>query len=158
MQIKQANGPATFSHLFDVAFQLENKIEDPYSIPVSELLDAVQKRVDYLRNHQDECRVGEAFGHCDSYPVHHIYVQDPKPIEHINVTLSLIPSELKVPPAHVGVPKGISWVNPQGTFYCRCGRHHSRGPINGVNAYRCCHCGDTTVITKKQTASEVLNS
>jgi hypothetical protein len=29
----------------------------------------------------------------------------------------------------------------RGTFYCTCGAHHSRGPIDGVDHYRCLACG-----------------
>lgn len=31
-----------------------------------------------------------------------------------------------------------------GWFYCACGASHDRGPLNGVDVYRCLRCGTTT--------------
>ena len=56
------------NYMLDLAFTIELP-EDPYGtldrIPSHMLVDAMQKRVDYLRNHLDE--VQDAVGMCDSY-------------------------------------------------------------------------------------------
>ena len=56
------------NYMLDLAFTLELP-EIPYGslndIPSHMLVNAMQKRVDYLRNHLDE--VHEAVGLCDSY-------------------------------------------------------------------------------------------
>jgi hypothetical protein len=53
-----------YSHAFDVAFQLTNHHEDPNDTPLSDLLDAMQKRLDTLREAGDSARA--AFGAYDS--------------------------------------------------------------------------------------------
>jgi hypothetical protein len=45
--------------------------------------------------------------------------------------------------------KARSWVGNDGIFHCRCGYIHQRGPINGVDAYRCIHCGKISRITNR---------
>jgi hypothetical protein len=45
---------------WDVVFSLETEYEDPEKIPVEDLLDAAQKRIDYLKLNPDEAL--EAFG------------------------------------------------------------------------------------------------
>jgi hypothetical protein len=56
------------NYMLDLAFTIELP-EDPYGtldrIPSHMLVNAMQKRVDYLRNHLDE--VQDAVGMCDSY-------------------------------------------------------------------------------------------
>lgn len=39
-----------------------------------------------------------------------------------------------------------------GTFFCPCGAHHSRGPVNGVDSYRCLKCGQTSKMLSKEDA------
>jgi hypothetical protein len=57
-----------YSHMWDVAFTVENEIEDPTEIPAIELVNALQKRVDYLRQ-AIPFEGTEPFGHCDSYEI-----------------------------------------------------------------------------------------
>ena len=35
----------------------------------------------------------------------------------------------------------IGFIDESGRFHCPCGATHGRGPINGVDVYRCLHCG-----------------
>jgi len=42
----------------------------------------------------------------------------------------------------VSGPK-IAMVDESGKFHCPCGASHSRGAVNGVDAYRCLKCGNT---------------
>jgi hypothetical protein len=35
----------------------------------------------------------------------------------------------------------VAFVDERGTFHCPNGHQHSRGPINGVDIYRCLSCG-----------------
>lgn len=37
-------------------------------------------------------------------------------------------------------------VDADGTYHCPCGAFHRRGPVNGVNAYRCLMCGHVHAI------------
>lgn len=37
-------------------------------------------------------------------------------------------------------------VDADGTYHCPCGAFHRRGPVNGVNAYRCLKCGHVHAI------------
>ena len=60
---------AKYNTMFDVAFSLEHDYEDPYDIPVSDLCDALEKRLKYLRECREDSAVGEAFGVCDTYEI-----------------------------------------------------------------------------------------
>jgi len=55
-----------YNHMFDVAFTLVNASEEG-DASATELLDALQKRINYLR--ANPCEVSEAFGKCDTYPI-----------------------------------------------------------------------------------------
>lgn len=35
----------------------------------------------------------------------------------------------------------VAFVGKDGTFHCPAGHKHSRGPLNGVDVYRCLNCG-----------------
>jgi hypothetical protein len=57
-----------FSHMFDIAFTIENEIEDPDRIPVSDLITALELRIGSLRaTPPDASRY--AFGWNDSYEI-----------------------------------------------------------------------------------------
>ena len=56
----------TLNTMFDVCFTVEHTGE-PEDVPHETLLDALQRRVDYLRANPQEA--AEAFGICDSYEV-----------------------------------------------------------------------------------------
>jgi len=47
------------------------------------------------------------------------------------------------PSAPVDCSAFRAFVDKAGTFHCPCGRHHSRGPLNGYDVYRCLGCGKT---------------
>jgi hypothetical protein len=51
--------------MMDVAFQFSDLNEDPTKSKPEVMLDALQKRVDYLRANPSE--LADAFGHCDTY-------------------------------------------------------------------------------------------
>ncbi|MGC4033704.1 MAG: hypothetical protein QM754_18620 [Tepidisphaeraceae bacterium] len=44
---------------------------------------------------------------------------------------------------HNPPPPTVAFVDESGTFHCPGGHSHSRGPINGVDVYRCLSCGKT---------------
>ena len=54
-----------FNHMLDVAFTVEHPESDFANIPADVILEALQKRVDYLRANPHE--LSEAIGHCDTY-------------------------------------------------------------------------------------------
>lgn len=54
-----------YNSMFDVAFSIDHDQDDPYDIPVRELIDAMQRRVNELRTLGGEAI--EAFGLCDTY-------------------------------------------------------------------------------------------
>jgi hypothetical protein len=54
-----------YNTMFDVAFSVEHDEEIPEDVSAALLLDAAQKRIDFLRNHPGEA--AEAFGVCDTY-------------------------------------------------------------------------------------------
>ena len=56
-----------YNSMFDVAFSIEHDHEDPYDVPVKDLIAACRKRLDYLESHPDDAQ--EAFGHSDTYEV-----------------------------------------------------------------------------------------
>lgn len=56
-----------YNTMFDVGFTIVHNYEDPYDIPVSELIDALQKRIAHLKSHPSDAK--EAFGVCDTYEV-----------------------------------------------------------------------------------------
>jgi len=56
-----------FNHMMDVAFTIVSTEKDPYDIEPTKLVNALQARVDYLRQHPNE--VLEALGYSDSYEV-----------------------------------------------------------------------------------------
>ena len=66
--IGRKNKMKKFNTMFDVAFTLVHECEDPDQIPTEDILDALQKRVDYLRNTASKLEFNEAFGVCDTYP------------------------------------------------------------------------------------------
>ena len=55
-----------FSHLLDIAFTLENEEKDPLDSDRAVILQALNRRVEYLRTCSPE-EFREAIGHCDSY-------------------------------------------------------------------------------------------
>ena len=57
----------TYNHLLDVAFSIETPIQDTLEIPPEDIIEALQNRVDYLRNHMTE--VGSAIGDIGCYEV-----------------------------------------------------------------------------------------
>jgi hypothetical protein len=56
-----------YNHMFDVAFSLDTDVENPYEVPKEELLEALAKRLAFLRANPEEC--AEAFGFSDSYTI-----------------------------------------------------------------------------------------
>lgn len=54
-----------YNHLLDMAFTVISDVEDVQDIPISTLLDGIQRRLDYLRANPGE--VVEVIGHCDTY-------------------------------------------------------------------------------------------
>ena len=56
-----------YNHMFDVAFTLETNHADPYAVPMEDILDALARRLEFLRKNPEEC--AEAFGFSDSYEV-----------------------------------------------------------------------------------------
>jgi hypothetical protein len=44
---------------------------------------------------------------------------------------------------HIPPPPAVAFVDDGGKFHCPGGHSHSRGPINGVDVYRCLSCGKT---------------
>ena len=55
----------TYNHMLDVAFTVTGPWENWMDVPKSNLLAALQKRVDYLKSNPQECI--EAIGYSDSY-------------------------------------------------------------------------------------------
>ena len=55
------------NHMMGVAFTYESENENPYDDQVEVQIAALQKRVTYLKHHQQEAC--EAFGYSDSYEV-----------------------------------------------------------------------------------------
>ena len=53
------------NYMLDNAFTIETPIQELDKIPPEQLVESLQRRVDYLRNNLDE--VHEAVGLCDSY-------------------------------------------------------------------------------------------
>jgi hypothetical protein len=51
------------NYMVDVAFTVEGDWENFEDIPFSELINGLQRRIDYLRKEGDK----DAFGFCDSY-------------------------------------------------------------------------------------------
>lgn len=56
-----------YNTMFDVAFSVEHECDNPEDVPVTELLDGMQRRLDDLRNHTSDAM--ESFGVCDTYVV-----------------------------------------------------------------------------------------
>lgn len=56
-----------WNHMLDVAFTIETVHQDWANVPAQELIEALQKRVDFLRLNPGE--VLEAFGFSDSHEV-----------------------------------------------------------------------------------------
>ena len=54
-----------YNTMFDVAFSVEHDNENPEDVSVALLLDAAQKRIDWLCN--NPCDAVGAFGVCDTY-------------------------------------------------------------------------------------------
>ena len=57
----------TYNHMIDIAFCVEGEWENFEQIPHDVLINALEKRVDYLKHNPVEA--AEAFGFCDSYEV-----------------------------------------------------------------------------------------
>jgi len=57
--------PMKYNTMFDLAFSVEHDNDNPEDVSAALLLDAAQKRIDFLRNHPGEA--AEAFGVCDTY-------------------------------------------------------------------------------------------
>lgn len=55
-----------YNTMVDVAFSIDHDCEDPYDIPVSDLIDAMLLRVQELRKTPPDEAI-EAFGMCDTY-------------------------------------------------------------------------------------------
>ncbi len=55
-----------YNTMVDVAFTIEHDCEDPYDIPVADLIDAMLLRVQELRKTPPDEAI-EAFGMCDTY-------------------------------------------------------------------------------------------
>jgi hypothetical protein len=53
------------NYMLDIAFTIETPIQDFLDIPPAQLIEAMQRRVDYLRNNPHE--LADAVGFCDSY-------------------------------------------------------------------------------------------
>lgn len=53
------------NYMLDLAFTIETPIQRLDDIPSIDLVNAIQRRVDYLRSHLDE--VQDAVGLCSSY-------------------------------------------------------------------------------------------
>jgi len=49
--------------MLDVAFSVSSEEEDPYKLSKSEVISALEDRLESLK--ENYC--GEAFGHCDTY-------------------------------------------------------------------------------------------
>jgi len=56
-----------YNHMMDVCFTYESENEDPFKDQIEVQIDALQKRVTYLKRHQQDAY--EAFGHSDSYEI-----------------------------------------------------------------------------------------
>lgn len=56
-----------FNHMLDVAFTIESTIEDWEQIPAKDLVEALQRRVNYLRDNPADA--ADAIGFSDSYEV-----------------------------------------------------------------------------------------
>lgn len=56
-----------FSHMLDIAFTIETPIEDWREIPLKDLVEALQSRVDYIRENMEQ--EAGAFGYSDSYEI-----------------------------------------------------------------------------------------
>ena len=54
-----------YNTLFDVAFSVDHNYEDPNDIPVEILLEALEKRLMYLKANSTEAK--ESFGFSDTY-------------------------------------------------------------------------------------------
>ena len=52
-----------YNHMLDVAFSVSSEEEDPYKLSKSEVISALEDRLESLK--ENYC--GEAFGHCDTY-------------------------------------------------------------------------------------------
>ncbi len=56
-----------YNTMLDIAFPVEHVFEDPYDIPINVLIDALEKRIENLRQNPDD--KWEAFGVCDTYEI-----------------------------------------------------------------------------------------
>jgi hypothetical protein len=58
-----ARNMTRYNHMLDVAFSVSSEEEDPYKLSKSEVISALEDRLESLK--ENYC--GEAFGHCDTY-------------------------------------------------------------------------------------------
>jgi len=56
---------AKYNTMVDVGFTIDHDLDNTDDIPVGDMIDALQYRIEYLRNNPNEAR--EAFGICDTY-------------------------------------------------------------------------------------------
>lgn len=56
-----------YNTMFDVAFSIDHDCDDPYDIPVDDIITALEARVQYLKANPLE--VKEAIGACDTYDI-----------------------------------------------------------------------------------------
>jgi hypothetical protein len=56
-----------YNTMFDVCFTVEHDQDEPLDVPVAVLLEALQRRVHYLRANPDDA--AEAFGASDTYEI-----------------------------------------------------------------------------------------
>ena len=60
-----------YNTMLDIGFTVEHVFEDPYDIPINVLIDALEKRIENLRQNPDD--KWEAFGVCDTYEIGHLH-------------------------------------------------------------------------------------
>jgi len=56
-----------YNHMLDVAFTINSSSENWYDISIEDIINALQARVDYLRNNPQEA--SDAFGYSDSFEI-----------------------------------------------------------------------------------------
>lgn len=58
---------AKYNTMFDVAFSIDHDYADPNNIPLRDLIEALEKRLNYLKKNPQEAV--DAFGVCDTYDI-----------------------------------------------------------------------------------------
>lgn len=56
-----------YNTMYDVAFSYEHDYEDPSEVPPERLIEALEKRVNYLKSNLSDA--AESFGVCDTYEI-----------------------------------------------------------------------------------------